>query len=287
MQVIEEDQDEDDVAHKLPEKPKYFDMFDEDLVDSEDEMVSGENNYIEIKCLPLEGEKKPEPPANVPAPAEEEKKAAADENKEDKPDGAEEAKAEAPAANANPPAAAPVDEDESVFCRFCWDDTNVIENPLLSVCKCSGGVGFVHYTCLKYWLKTKMTENKTYTSVTIFWKTFGCEICQQIYPYIFKANGRKYSLVEIQKPNSDYIMMESLTLEKSTSRIIQILKPHMRVHTFKLGRGLDQDLRINDISVSRYHAQIKFMKDKFVLLDNLSKFGTLVMVKGGLHIYPG
>jgi pSer/pThr/pTyr-binding forkhead associated (FHA) protein len=61
----------------------------------------------------------------------------------------------------------------------------------------------------------------------------------------------------------------------------------MRVHTFKLGRGLDQDLRINDISVSRYHAQIKFLKDRFILLDNLSKFGTLVMIKKGLEIYPG
>jgi len=82
-------------------------------------------------------------------------------------------------------------------------------------------------------------------------------------------------------------MLESLTLEKATSRIIQILKPHMRVHTFRLGRGLDQDLRVNDISVSRYHAQIKFMYDKFILMDNLSKFGTLVMVKKGLEIFPG
>lgn len=195
-------------------------------------------------------------------------------------------------AKANPPvAAAPIinnsADDDDTFCRFCWDSTNVIQNPLLSVCKCSGGVGFVHFICLKYWLKTKQSENRTFTSWTMYWRTFGCEICQQIYPYVFKANGRKYSLIDIQKPNSDYIMLESLTLEKSTSRIIQILKPHMRVHTFKLGRGLDQDLRVNDISVSRYHAQIKFLYDRFILLDNLSKFGTLVMVKKGLDIYPG
>lgn len=61
----------------------------------------------------------------------------------------------------------------------------------------------------------------------------------------------------------------------------------MRVHTFRFGRGLDQDLRVNDISVSRYHAQIKFLYDKFLLLDNLSKFGTLVMMKKGFEIYPG
>ena len=44
---------------------------------------------------------------------------------------------------------------------------------------------------------------------------------------------------------------------------------------------------MNDISVSRYHAQIKFLYDKFLLLDNLSKFGTLVMVKKGIEIFPG
>ena len=44
----------------------------------------------------------------------------------------------------------------AVFCRFCWDYANSIEDPLLSVCKCSGGVGFIHYTCLKRWLQTKM-----------------------------------------------------------------------------------------------------------------------------------
>ena len=35
-------------------------MFDDELIDSEDELVAGENNYIEIDCLPIE--KKPSPP---------------------------------------------------------------------------------------------------------------------------------------------------------------------------------------------------------------------------------
>lgn len=50
---------------------------------------------------------------------------------------------------------------------------------------------------------------------------------------------------------------------------------------------MDQEVRISDISVSRYHAKIKFMEDKFILEDNLSKFGTLVLVRNHLNIYPG
>ena len=295
----------------FPDKPAYFDEFDYTELDSEDELVAGENNYIEIKCLPFD---LPEPPiqqinedneeqqpalinnrtanegaddkagdkadVNLPAHRIEEEKKEEDET----PDGNDKKPEEEKKAPAVVDAAA---EEEENFCRFCWDASSVIQNPLLSVCKCSGGVGFVHFLCLKHWLKTKMTEQRTFTSWTIYWKSFGCEICHHVYPYIFKAAGRKYSLIDIKLPDSDYIMLESLTLEKSTSRIIQILKPHMRVHTFRFGRGLDQDLRVNDISVSRYHAQIKFLYDKFLLMDNLSKFGTLVMVKKGLEIFPG
>lgn len=29
---------------------------------------------------------------------------------------------------------------ELPFCRFCWDNSTSIDNPLLSSCKCRGGV---------------------------------------------------------------------------------------------------------------------------------------------------
>ena len=65
-----EGSENDEMAMDLPDKPSYFNMFDEVELDSEEEMVAGENDYIEIDCLPLEGQ-----PRN-PAPA-----AVAEENK--------------------------------------------------------------------------------------------------------------------------------------------------------------------------------------------------------------
>ena len=50
-----EGSENDELAMDLPSKPSYFNMFDDAAVDSEEEMVAGENNYIEIDCLPLEG----------------------------------------------------------------------------------------------------------------------------------------------------------------------------------------------------------------------------------------
>jgi FHA domain len=55
-------------------------------------------------------------------------------------------------------------------------------------------------------------------------------------------------------------------------------------------------LRINDISVSRCHAIIKFKVDqpttegtanRFYLEDNLSKFGTLVLIRRRTPLIPG
>ena len=34
---------------------------------------------------------------------------------------------------------------ELPFCRFCWVNDTSEENPLLSTCKCRGGVQYVHY----------------------------------------------------------------------------------------------------------------------------------------------
>jgi len=54
--------------------------------------------------------------------------------------------------------------------------------------------------------------------------------------------------------------------------------------TFRFGRGHDSDVRISDISVSRCHAIIKYINGQFYLEDNLSKFGTLVLVRSALEL---
>ena len=44
--IVEESDDEE--IDLLPHRPAYFDEFDKFSADSEEEMVAGENNYIEI-----------------------------------------------------------------------------------------------------------------------------------------------------------------------------------------------------------------------------------------------
>jgi hypothetical protein len=102
-------------------------------------------------------------------------------------------------------------------------------------------------------------EDKNLISYT--WKQFECEICKKPYPYVFRSNGIPYRLTDVDADipqDKNFVMLESLTFEKNSSRMIHIIMPDEDKQTFKLGRGHESDVRISDISVSRCHALIKF-----------------------------
>ncbi len=122
--------------------------------------------------------------------------------------------------------------------------------------------------------------------MSMFWKTFECEICKQAYPYLFKVDNCKvYKLVDIVLPaavalqGGHYLVLESLPLEKNSSRTIHFLGFTPDKTTYNMGRGHDSEVRVNDISVSRTHAIIKYQADGIYIEDNKSKFGTLVLLK--------
>ena len=93
-------------------------------------------------------------------------------------------------------------------------------------------------------------------------------------------NDRIYKLVDIKKPDTgNYLVMESLPLERNSSRTIHILGFTENERQYKMGRGHDSEVRVNDISVSRTHAIINYTPKGIFIKDNCSKFGTLVLCK--------
>lgn len=75
------------------------------------------------------------------------------------------------------------------------------------------------------------------------------------------------------------MVLESLPLEKNSSRTIHVLRFSAQRKTFKMGRGHESEVRVSDISVSRTHAIIRYQADGIFISDNQSKFGTLVLVR--------
>ena len=91
--------------------------------------------------------------------------------------------------------------------------------------------------------------------------------------------------MNVDKPSSKkHLVMESLPVERNSQRTIHLLNFSENNNQFKMGRGHDSEVRVNDISVSRTHAIIQYTPFGFKLQDNRSKFGTLVLCSDSKEI---
>jgi len=177
---------------------------------------------------------------------------------------------------------------EGVICKICLVGNEDEENPLINLCRCSGSMEFIHYTCVKLWMNTKLNnkENEKKTVLSYNMKSFNCEICKTPYPLRFRYNEKYFEIISCTRPvNNNYIVLESLNQLKDNNN-------YKSIHVITLnegdkiimGRGHDSDVRINDISVSRTHSCLVLNNKKVLLKDLKSKFGTLILVQGELEI---
>ena len=184
-------------------------------------------------------------------------------------------------------------ESEENICKICYGNSNERDNPLVHLCHCSGGIRWSHFQCIKKWMETKLTvkenDKKTVKSYNI--KSFNCEICKTPYPFRFKIIGRDdtFDLIDIERPtDKNYIILESLNQVKDNSNIksIHVINLNNDNESISVGRGHESDVRINDISVSRSHAVLRYSKEtgRLLLRDLKSKFGTLILFKRPLEI---
>jgi hypothetical protein len=79
-------------------------------------------------------------------------------------------------------------------------------------------------------------------------------------------------LISLDRPQGTYLIFEGACEKEKSIMVIQ----NTPEGGIKLGRGHECEIRITDISVSRKHAYIKIQNNEFFILDNNSKFGTLV-----------
>jgi len=178
------------------------------------------------------------------------------------------------------------------MCKICYsDDYDRENNPLVHLCNCNGGLRFSHFECIKRWMETKLSikenDKKTVKSYNI--KSFNCEICKTPYPFRFKLEGieKPFELIDLQRPiDCDYIVLESLNQMKENCNVKSFHVIQLNGDELTIGRGHESDIRINDISVSRSHAKLKYnIEDGTLLLRDLkSKFGTLILIKKPLLI---
>lgn len=175
--------------------------------------------------------------------------------------------------------------DSDHVCKYClMDKVNDIEldNLMLYPCKCSGSSAGVHYGCLRNWVQYKIVAKQGNSVSNYHWKKLECEICLEPLPRRIQFGDGIFELINIDKPQTPHIILEKMSEDAKSTSFVLIVPEAGQV--IKMGRGHQCDFRISDISVSRIHAHLKFEDGKFLIYDNDSKFGTLVLLSQNYNV---
>lgn len=193
----------------------------------------------------------------------------------------------------------------AALCRICLggpctcdgEDADEDAGPMiLAPCACKGNVQRVHLGCLRQWLNLRYTvENRMASeegAVAYSFKPPGCEICRTEYPAAYQETTE-----EDEEP-VPVSLLTNLPLVEPPFIVLSVPKsqgedrerPHGERCVFapkgakdavlRLGRQRNAELRLNDSSVSRVHATVRFVDGQFVLHDNQARFRTLVLPTG-------
>ena len=152
-------------------------------------------------------------------------------------------------------------------------------NDLICPCKCDGTMKYIHISCLKEWLNSKKLVYNGDRVRSFFWKALECELCKTSFET--KMKDTLFEIMEFERPESEYLIMESV--KSAPAKVIHVFDLNA-TDTFKIGRSVDTDMKIADISVSRIHAFIRIKNGELLLEDNGSKFGTLVKINSPLSL---
>lgn len=87
--------------------------------------------------------------------------------------------------------------------------------------------------------------------------------------------------MDFERPEKDYLIMESV--KSAPAKVIHVFFLN-KSNEFKIGRSIDTDMKIADISVSRVHSLIKIRDRQLFIEDNGAKFGTLVKVRDPIEV---
>ena len=74
-------------------------------------------------------------------------------------------------------------QDKVNTCKYCLEEESP-DDPLITPCKCSGTMSYVHLNCLQKWAKEKISkiENDYITIYT--WEDLVCDLCKTPIPSI-------------------------------------------------------------------------------------------------------
>ena len=173
-------------------------------------------------------------------------------------------------------------DNKSKVCRICYmeEDKDDPNNPLLEPCICSGSMKYIHYTCLNHWINNKcyVQIEKNDDCAIYMSKPVECELCKTKLPDFICKKGILFPLLELKPDFKNYLIFESLTLDKNQNRFNYVVSLDQN-KKICVGRGHDSNVVFSDISVSRTHCIFTLEGKNVFIQDNDSTFGTLLLIQ--------
>ena len=167
------------------------------------------------------------------------------------------------------------------ICRICYlEEEDEKENPIVQPCHCSGSCKYIHLKCLKQWIMNKSClkiDHYDLCSIFLFTES-ECELCKAKLPDFVNHNGKLISLLDFSDEFENYLILESLTLDKENNKFLYIISLDKN-REIKVGRGQVCDILLSDVSVSRIHCFLVINGKNVYIQDNDSKFGTLILIQ--------
>ena len=160
---------------------------------------------------------------------------------------------------------------------------------MITPCKCSGSMSFIHYKCLKKSIEINIIKKVESNFKFYSWKNYECEICKTEYPKYIKYKETIYPLVDIDIEYSSYITCDFSLYDDMKKRnfrkgILVIKVSDNSEDVISIGRSQNNKVKLKDISVSRYHCNLLIKKNKLYIVDKESKFGTLIYLNNPLNV---
>jgi hypothetical protein len=171
---------------------------------------------------------------------------------------------------------------KDMVCRICLsEDNSDQEDPLISPCKCSGTMKFIHLKCLTEWLESKKSSKDGVHFRSFLWEHIICELCKVEFKSYVYNKGKRIDLLDYEVPKTGhYLVLEAINTEeimKKKTKIIHIVDFKKKSRLI-LGRGNEAHVKISDISISRSHAKLRVVKNKEIWIeDSHSKFGSMLL----------
>jgi len=175
---------------------------------------------------------------------------------------------------------------DAPVCYMCFDEENVVANPLITPCKCLGDTRYVHVNCLRKWHTAEADNQICFLSSV----DATCSVCKSTFKSDFKLkDGRTMKLFKssLEPP---YVSLLVATKHEMAQRLFNtrfqlsfstILKPDGRNGTrpLLLGRSSGSDMVLDYRTVSARHASIRFKNGEFVFTDAGSSNGSYLYLR--------